>query len=107
MLYKSCFIPQNILHYPKIDENLKISNITSRRKSIKDENILEKAKKLLYIEARIIKLPIINQNNKKDQIIMLTNLSQKKFNAYEIAELYRQRWEIEVNYDRLKNKMEI
>lgn len=98
---------KEISQMTKIDENLKIRNITSRRKAIKDENILKKAKELPYIEARIIKLPIINQNNKKDQLIILTNVYRKKFNAYEIADLYRQRWEIEVNYDRLKNKMEI
>ena len=56
---------KEISQMTKIDENLKISNITSRRKSIKDKNILKKAKKLPYIESRIIKPPIINQNNKK------------------------------------------
>ena len=47
---------KEISQMTKIDENLKIRNITSRRKAIKDENILKKAKELPYIEARIIKL---------------------------------------------------
>ena len=89
------------------DETLKISNTTPRRKSIRDENLLEKAKKLLYIEARVIKIPIINSENKEDELILLTDLPEHKFNTFEIAGLYKDRWEIEVNYDRLKNKMEI
>ena len=48
------------------DETLKISNTTPIRKSIRDENLLEKAKKLPYIEARVIKIPIINSENKED-----------------------------------------
>ena len=35
------------------------------------------SQKIQYIESRIIKLPIINQNNEEDQLILLTNLSQK------------------------------
>ena len=89
------------------DENLRFSNTTSRRQNIKDENLLKKAKKLPYIEGRVVKVPIINENDEEDELILLTNLPQNKFNGYEIAGLYRDRWEIEVNYDRLKNKMEI
>lgn len=89
------------------DETLKISNTTPRRKSIHDENLLEKAKKLPYIEARVIKIPIINSENNEDELILLTDLPEHKFNTFEIAGLYKDRWEIEVNYDRLKNKMEI
>ena len=89
------------------DENLKISNTSERRRSITDENLLKKAEKLLWIEARVIKIPIINSNNEEDELILLTNLHQNEFNTYEIAGLYAERWEIEVNYDRLKNKIEI
>ena len=89
------------------DENLRFSNTTARRQNIKEENILKKAKKLPYIEGRVVKVPIINEKDEEDELILLTNLLQDKFNGYEIAGLYRERWEIEVNYDRLKNKMEI
>ena len=78
-----------------------------RQRSITDENLLKKAKKEPWIKARVIKIPKDDSDDKKDKLIFLTNLSSKEFNAYEIAGLYEARWEIEVNYDRLKNKMEI
>ena len=89
------------------DEYLRFSNTGYRRRKIKDKNILKRAEKLLYIEGRVIKVPIINEKDKKDELILLTNLPQNILDGYEIADLYRDRWEIEVNYDRLKNKMEI
>lgn len=89
------------------DEYLRFSNTGDRRRKIKDKNILKRAEKLLYIEGRVIKVPIINEKDKKDELILLTNLPQNILDGYEIADLYRDRWEIEVNYDRLKNKMEI
>ena len=87
------------------DEILKISNTSSRRRSIKDPDLLEKAEKLLFIEGRVIKVPLINEKDEEDEPILLTNLSKE--HDYEIANLYKDRWEIEVNYDRLKNKMEL
>ena len=89
------------------DEYLKFNNTGERKRKIKDKNILKKAEKLLYIEGRVVKVPIINEKDKKDELILLTNLPQNKLDIYEIADLYRDRWKIEVNYDRLKNKMEI
>lgn len=89
------------------DENIKIKNITSRRKNITDENILKKLEKIAYIPARVVKMPIINEKGKEEKMILLTDLPKNKFNTYEIAGLYAERWEIEVNYDRLKNKMEL
>lgn len=98
---------KEISQMKNFDENLKISNTTPRRQAISDPNLLKKAKQLPYIEARVIKVLIINQNNKEDELILLTNISETQLNTYEIAGLYRERWEIEVNYDRLKNKMEL
>ena len=89
------------------DEYLRFSNTGDIKRKIKDKNILKRAEKLLYIEGRVIKVPIINEKDKKDELILLTNLPQNILDGYEIADLYRDRWEIEVNYDRLKNKMEI
>ena len=90
-----------------IDEILNINNTSSRRQNIEDENLLKYAKTLPYIKTRVIKLPIINSDNETEDLILLTNLSNKEANTYEIAGLYKDRWEIEVNYDRLKNKMEL
>ena len=58
------------------NETLKISNTTPRRKSIRDENLLEKAKKLPFIEARVIKIPIINSEKKEDELILLTDFTR-------------------------------
>ena len=84
------------------DENLKFKNTRSIRKSIKDENLLKKAEQLLFIEGRVVKVPIINEKGEEDEIILLTNLTENEANTYEVASLYETRWEIEVNYDRLK-----
>lgn len=89
------------------DEEMKFSNTSSRRRSIKDENLLKKAEKLLFIEGRVIKIPILDENEEEDEMILLTNLPYKIASTYEIAGLYKDRWEIEVNYDRLKNKMDL
>ena len=90
-----------------MDEILQIKNKSSRRISIKDENILEIAKKLLHIETRIVNIPIINIKNETGELRLLNNLSTEEYGTLEIGELYRQRWEIEVNYDRLKNKADL
>ena len=89
------------------DEIIKFQNSSPRRKQISDENLKKQAEKLLYIEGRVIKLPYTNQKGEEDEMILLTNLPQYKYNIFEIGGLYQDRWEIEVNYDKLKNKMEI
>ena len=99
-----------------LDENLKIANTSNRRQNISDEELLEQAKELQWIEARILKLPIKNNENtdnkdsedsENEELILLTDLPEDEYNTLQIAELYEDRWEIEVNYDRLKNKMEL
>ena len=40
-------------------------------------------------------------------MVLLTNLTENQANIFELGGLYAKRWEIEVNYDRLKNKMEL
>ena len=90
-----------------MDELLKIKNTHNIRQNIKDKDILNQAKELLYIKSRIAKIPIINENDEEDEMILLTNLTEDEANIFELGELYSDRWEIEVNYDRLKNKMEI
>ena len=98
---------KEISNMTSYDEILRISNTSGRRQSIKDVQLLEKAKKLPWIEARILKIPIPRDDGEDEDLILLTDLPQNKFNTFEIAGLYNDRWEIEVNYDRLKNKMEL
>lgn len=91
----------------QMDEILKIENTHNRRQNIKDKNILKDVKKLPYIQTRVAKIPIINQEGNKDEMVLLTNLTENQANIFELGGLYAKRWEIEVNYDRLKNKMEL
>ena len=91
----------------QMDEILKIENTHNRRQNIKDKNILKNVKKLPYIKTRVAKIPIINQEENNDEMVLLTNLTENQANIFELGGLYAKRWEIEVNYDRLKNKMEL
>ena len=59
------------------DEYLKFNNTGERRRKIKDKNILKKAEKLLYIERRVVKVPIINEKDKKDELILINQFTTK------------------------------
>lgn len=87
-----------------MDEKVKIKINGSRRRSVHEEDLKKEAEQLQFIEPRILKIPILNEDDEEDELILLTNLEPEEFSYIEIAETYRDRWEIEVNYDRLKNK---
>lgn len=53
------------------DENLKIKNITRRRQSITDEYTLKKLENIPYIPARVVKIPIINEKENKETMILI------------------------------------
>ena len=55
------------------------------------------------IEIRIV----IIDNKKGEKIILATNLSQEEMNYDEMVELYKLRWEIEINYHSLKESLKI
>ena len=59
------------------DEYLKFNNTGERRRKIKDKNILKKAEKLLYIEGRVVKVPIINEKDEKDELILINQFTTK------------------------------
>ena len=55
------------------------------------------------IEVRIV----IISNKDGEKIILATNLSKEKFGYDEMVELYKLRWEIELNYHCLKESLKI
>ena len=98
---------KEISNMTDIDEVLRLNNTGRRRRNISDEKLLKEAEKLLYIESRVLKIPFINGEDEMEELRLLTNLPKHKVNTFEIAGLYKDRWEIEVNFDKLKNKMEL
>ena len=88
------------------DEIIKIPYQYDRVRYYKDEypefyRIIEETKE--DIEVRIV---IIN-NKDGEKIILATNLSKEKFSYDEMVELYKLRWEIELNYHCLKESLKI
>jgi hypothetical protein len=85
------------------DEYVDINLNSNRTKSIKNEEIKEKAKEL-----RSIKLRIVNVELETGDIeTLLTNLPPEIASSQELKTLYGERWGIERGYDVLKNKIEI
>lgn len=72
-----------------------------KKKYPKFYNIMEETKE-------DIKLRIVVIDNKEgEKIVLATNLSKEEFNYEKIVELYRLRWEIELNYHKLKESLKI
>lgn len=88
------------------DEIIKIPYQYDRIRYYKNEypdfyKIMEETKE--EIDMRII----IIDNAKGEKIILATNLSQEEINYEEMMELYKLRWEIELNYHCLKESLKI
>ncbi len=88
------------------DEIIKIPYQYDRYRHYKDDypefyKIMEETKE--DIEVRIV----IIDNKGGEQIILATNLLQEEFNYNKIVELYKLRWEIELNYHSLKESLKI
>lgn len=104
-LKKSDFKKQ-IQNMESNDEIINIEYQYDRIRHYKDEypefyKIMEKTKE-------IIKLRIVILDSKAgEKIILATNLSKEEFDYEKMVELYRLRWEIELNYHRLKESLKI
>lgn len=88
------------------DEIIKISYQYDKIRYYKDEypesyKIMEEIKE--DIEVRIV---IIN-NKDGEKIVLATNLSKEEFSYDVMIELYKLRWEIELNYHCLKESLKI
>lgn len=88
------------------DEIIKIPYQYDRYRYYKEEypefyKIMEETHE--YIELRIV----VIDNKDGEQIILATNLSQEEFDYKMMVELYKLRWEIELNYHSLKESLKI
>lgn len=97
---------KQILNMKSNDEIIKKPYQYDRIKYYKNEypefyNIIEETKE--EIEIRII----VIDNKDGEKIILATNLSQEEINYNEIVELYKLRWEIELNNHSLKESLKI
>ena len=85
------------------DETFKISINNSKTKHFHDEKLKEYAMKKRSIKVRAVKVKLKNGTTET----LFTNIPPEIATTEELKELYRQRWEIETNYDKLKNKLKI
>ena len=88
------------------DEIIKLEYQYDRIRYYKDEypefyKIMEETKEI--IELRIV----IFDSKDGEKIILATNLSKEEFNYEKMFELYKLRWEIELNYHSLKESLKI
>ena len=85
------------------DEYLDIKLTNNRTQNIKDETLLKQIENKEYISRRFVNY----KTTDKTTITLLTNLSPEFASLTELKELYTIRWQIEINYDKMKNKLRI
>ena len=87
----------------KTDQTFNISLNASKINKFDSEDLKKYAEEIRDIKVRIIKVKL------KNGIIetLLTNIPEEIATSEELKELYGERWKIETNYDRLKNKLHI
>ena len=85
------------------DEIVSINLNRNRKQNFKDKKLKEKASELQRIDFRITEIELIDKNGKPYTEILISNLEKEKFTTDDLKELYRKRWKIETNFDRLKN----
>lgn len=87
----------------KTDETFDISLNNAKIKKFHDEKLKKIARKQKSIPVRIVKVKLkIGETE-----ILFTNLPKEIATPEELKQLYGERWKIETDYDRLKNKLYI
>lgn len=104
-LKKSDFKKQ-IQNMESNDEIINIEYQYDRIRHYKDEypefyKIMEKTKETIKLRV------VILDSKAGEKIILATNLSKEEFDYEKMVELYRLRWEIELNYHSLKESLKI
>ena len=97
------YYQDEILAMKTRDETVQIEINSNRKQNIKDKNIKKQANKMEYYTTRISK-PILNTGETE---ILFTNIPETEANTNKLRELYNMRWEIELNYEKIKNKLRI
>ena len=88
------------------DENIEIKVKKIHKKDLTPE---EKtiAKRIGNPQIRVVNIPVTRSNGETYIESLITNLPQEKFTPEDLKNLYGTRWETEINFDRLKNRLDI
>ena len=85
------------------DETFEINLNNSKIKKYRDEELKKLARKQKRLKVRIVKVKLKNGTIET----LLTNLPKEIASSEELKQLYGERWTVEKDYDRLKNKIYI
>ena len=83
--------------------NIRYKSKQSKNKKFHDEELKKIARKQKSIQVRILKVKL--KTGKTE--ILFTNLPKEIATPDELKQLYGERWTVEIDYDRLKNKLYI
>ena len=97
------YYQNEILTMKSRDETVQLEINTNRTQNIKDKNIKKQALNLEYYQTRISK-PLLDNGVTE---ILFTNITESEADIHKLKELYKMRWEIELNYEKIKNKIRI
>lgn len=103
----SRFLHKEIEQLPSDDEILRININNKKTNAISNPEIREYFEKEIYVDVRITKVEITKANGETYIETLLSTLPMEEFSKEELKELYGYRWEIETDYDRLKNVLEL
>ena len=87
----------------KTDETFDINLNNSKIMKFHDEKLKKIARKQKSIQVRIVKVKLKTGQTE----ILFTNLPKEIATPEELKQLYGERWTVETDYDRLKNKLYI
>lgn len=97
------YYQNEILTMNSRDETVQLEINSNRTQNIKDKNIKKQALNMKYYQTRIIK-PLLDNGVTE---ILFTNIPKSEADIHKLKELYKLRWEIELNYEKIKNKLRI
>ena len=89
------------------DEVININVNSNRTRNFHDETLKQKAYELGRIPVRITEIELQNKKGETYTEILASNLPFDEYPPETLKELYRKRWKIETNFDRLKNIIHI
>lgn len=88
------------------DENIEIKVKKIHKKDLTPEEKII-AKSIGNPQIRVVNIPVTRSNGETYIESLITNLPQEKFTPEDLKRLYGTRWETEINFDRLKNRLDI
>ena len=97
------YYQNEILAMKSRDETVQLEINSNRTQNINDKNIKKQALNMKYYQTRISK-PLLDNNVTE---ILFTNITESEADIHKLKELYKMRWEIELNYEKIKNKLRI